>query len=72
MLLLPPPKDCALLGCSLSASVPVHMCRVNVDAAWAGCFALLPEVRERYFQGLEGVDSFIMNPHKGLLVNYGW
>ena len=43
-----------------------------MDAAWAGCFAVLPEVRQAYFQGLEGAESFITNPHKGLLVNYGW
>jgi glutamate/tyrosine decarboxylase-like PLP-dependent enzyme len=43
-----------------------------VDAAWAGVFALLPEHRQLFFQGLQGVDSFDTNPHKGLLVGWEW
>lgn len=40
-----------------------------MDAAWAGTFAVLPELRH-HFQGLELADSFDTNPHKGLLTNF--
>lgn len=36
-----------------------------MDAAWAGVFALLPEQRELHFGGMDRVDSFDVNPHKG-------
>lgn len=31
---------------------------------------ICPEYREKYFNGLERVDSLSFNPHKGLLVNF--
>lgn len=44
--------------------------RLHVDAAYAGSFALIPELHQKYFCGIEKVDSYDMNPHKGLLT--GW
>lgn len=38
--------------------------------AYAGTMALLPDIREKYFQGLGLVDSMDTNPHKGMLVNF--
>jgi aromatic-L-amino-acid/L-tryptophan decarboxylase len=35
----------------------------HVDAAWAGAYMLLPEMRS-YQDGLDLVDSYVMNPHK--------
>ena len=45
------------------------MCRLHVDAAYAGVTSMLPEYRH-YFNGLELVDSFITNGHKWLLTNF--
>ena len=42
----------------------------HVDAAYAGASAICPEYRDKYFNGLEKVNSFSFNPHKGLLVNF--
>jgi aromatic-L-amino-acid decarboxylase len=42
----------------------------HVDAAYAGASAICPEYRDKYFSGLERVDSVSFNPHKGLLVNF--
>ena len=42
----------------------LYCCRLHVDAAWAGVFALLPELRQPHFRGLELADSFATNPHK--------
>ena len=36
---------------------------VHVDAAMAGAAMLLPEMRDR-FEGVEGADSLVWNPHK--------
>ena len=43
-----------------------------MDAAWAGAFAILPEQREAHFRGLEGADSYDVNPHKALLCGWEW
>jgi aromatic-L-amino-acid decarboxylase len=43
-----------------AAGLPVH-----VDAAWAGSAMICPEFRHLW-QGVEGVDSIVFNPHKWL------
>ena len=43
------------------------LCRLHVDAAYAGAAAICPELREP-FRGLEKADSFCTNAHKWLLV----
>ena len=46
-------------------------CRMHVDAAYAGIFALLPELRlPMGTAGLARANSFATNAHKGLLVNF--
>ena len=42
---------------------------VHVDAAWAGSAFVCPEFRGA-LEGIEGVDSFVFNPHKWLLTNF--
>ena len=42
---------------------------LHVDAAWAGSALILPEQRWM-IDGIEGVDSFVLNPHKWLLTNF--
>lgn len=42
---------------------------VHVDAAWAGSAFVCPELRGP-LDGIEGVDSFVFNPHKWLLTNF--
>lgn len=42
---------------------------LHVDAAWAGSALILPEIRDS-IGGLEGVDSFVFNPHKWLFTNF--
>ena len=37
--------------------------RLHVDAAFAGVYAVLPELRH-HFDGLDGCDSFSTNAHK--------
>lgn len=50
---------------------PSHcLCRLHVDAAWAGAFAMLPEM-DPYFASAALVDSWNTNPHKALLANFG-
>ena len=51
---------------SLCASEGLYL---HVDAAWAGSALLLPEQRWM-IDGIDGVDSFVMNPHKWLLTNF--
>lgn len=46
-----------------------HDIFLHVDAAWAGSVMLLPERRD-CLAGIEGVDSFVFNPHKWLLTNF--
>jgi aromatic-L-amino-acid/L-tryptophan decarboxylase len=43
---------------------------VHVDAAYAGSAMVCPELRWA-FEGIEGVDSLVVNPHKWLLVSQG-
>ncbi len=38
---------------------------VHLDAAWAGAAMLVPEYRELW-EGVDGVDSMVFNPHKWL------
>ena len=47
----------------------VHGAWLHVDAAHAGSGLVLPELRWM-IAGLEGADSFCMNPHKWLLTNF--
>ncbi len=46
-----------------------HNIWLHVDAAFAGAAAMLEEKREM-LQGMEYVDSFVVNPHKWLLTNF--
>jgi aromatic-L-amino-acid decarboxylase len=46
-----------------------HGIWLHVDAAWAGAALILPEERGM-LDGIEYADSFVMNPHKWLLVNF--
>jgi aromatic-L-amino-acid decarboxylase len=38
----------------------------HLDAAWAGSAMICPEYREQFWQGVEGFDSIVFNPHKWL------
>ncbi|MEL7534194.1 MAG: aminotransferase class I/II-fold pyridoxal phosphate-dependent enzyme [Bacteroidota bacterium] len=42
---------------------------LHVDAAYAGNALILPEYRD-WIKGIEGVDSFVFNPHKWLFTNF--
>ncbi|MGJ8547240.1 MAG: pyridoxal phosphate-dependent decarboxylase family protein [Sulfitobacter sp.] len=42
----------------------------HLDAAWAGSAMICPEFREIYWQGAEGFDSIVFNPHKWLGVHF--
>jgi aromatic-L-amino-acid decarboxylase len=46
-----------------------HGVWLHVDAAYAGAAAIVPELRH-LFDGVEHADSFVLNPHKWLLVNF--
>lgn len=46
-----------------------HNIYVHVDAAWAGSAMICPEYRAM-MAGVEGVDSFVFNPHKWLFTNF--
>jgi len=46
-----------------------HDLWVHVDAALAGSALVLPEMRYM-IEGVEGVDSFVFNPHKWLFTNF--
>ncbi len=46
-----------------------HGVWLHVDAAWAGSALVLPEHRWM-IDGIEHVDSLVMNPHKWLLTNF--
>ncbi|MDT8855966.1 pyridoxal-dependent decarboxylase [Paracoccaceae bacterium Fryx2] len=50
--------DC--IAVARAAGLPVH-----VDAAWAGSAMICPEFRDLW-QGIEGADSIVFNPHKWL------
>jgi aromatic-L-amino-acid decarboxylase len=47
-----------------------HGAWVHVDAAYAGSAMVCPELRWA-FDGVEGVDSLVVNPHKWLLTTQG-
>ncbi|MCR9236427.1 MAG: pyridoxal-dependent decarboxylase [Alphaproteobacteria bacterium] len=57
-------------GCDdLAATLEVaraHDLYTHLDAAWAGAAMICPEFRERFWQGVEGFDSIVFNPHKWL------
>jgi aromatic-L-amino-acid decarboxylase len=38
----------------------------HLDAAWAGAAMICPEFREDFWEGVEGYDSIVFNPHKWL------
>ncbi|MEO1679738.1 MAG: pyridoxal-dependent decarboxylase [Pseudomonadota bacterium] len=38
----------------------------HLDAAWAGSAMICPEFRAEYWEGVEGYDSIVFNPHKWL------
>lgn len=42
---------------------------LHVDAAWAGSALILPKYRH-YLDGIDAVDSFVLNPHKWLFTNF--
>lgn len=46
-----------------------HATWLHVDAAWAGSALVLPEYRWM-IDGIDGVDSFVFNPHKWLFTNF--
>lgn len=46
-----------------------HDLYVHVDAAWAGSAMICPELRELW-DGVEGADSIVFNPHKWLGANF--
>jgi aromatic-L-amino-acid decarboxylase len=67
----------ATVGTTSSTAVdPVteiaDICRANgiwlhVDGAYGGSFGLVPECRH-FLDGVERADSFVVNPHKGMMV----
>ena len=38
----------------------------HLDAAWAGSAMICPEFHEEFWQGVDGFDSIVFNPHKWL------
>ena len=46
-----------------------HGLLLHVDAAWAGSAMICPEFRDLW-QGIEGADSIVFNPHKWLGANF--
>ena len=46
-----------------------HDAMLHVDAAWAGAAAIAPEYRWM-LDGVEYADSFVVNPHKWMMVNF--
>lgn len=43
-----------------------HSLYTHLDAAWAGSAMICPEYRETFWQGVDGFDSIVFNPHKWL------
>jgi len=75
-------RPCALVGCvgstGTTAMDPIedlariaqkHGMWLHVDAAMAGTAMVLPECRHLW-QGIEGADSLILNPHKWMGVGF--
>ncbi|MEM7670829.1 MAG: pyridoxal-dependent decarboxylase [Pseudomonadota bacterium] len=65
-------------GTGIGASDPVadaidvaksHGLPVHVDAAWAGAAMICPEERI-HWQGVDGADSIVINPHKWLGIQF--
>ena len=54
---------------SIGALCRGHGIMLHVDAAWAGTAAIAPEHRWM-LAGVEHADSFVVNPHKWMLVNF--
>ncbi|HWK66694.1 MAG TPA: pyridoxal-dependent decarboxylase [Rhizobiaceae bacterium] len=50
---------------SIADVVRRHGLYLHVDAAWAGAAMICPEFRH-FWQGIEGADSIVFNPHKWL------
>jgi aromatic-L-amino-acid decarboxylase len=46
-----------------------HTLHLHVDAAWAGSAMICPEFRALW-EGVDGADSVVFNPHKWLLTNF--
>ncbi len=53
-------RVCDLVAVAKEAGIPTH-----VDAAWAGSAMICPEFRHLW-EGVEGADSIVFNPHKWL------
>ncbi|MCV2870314.1 pyridoxal-dependent decarboxylase [Defluviimonas sp. WL0002] len=43
-----------------------HNLYTHLDAAWAGSAMICPEFRDAFWQGVNGFDSIVFNPHKWL------
>lgn len=43
-----------------------HDLYTHLDAAWAGSAMICPEIREQFWQDVDGFDSIVFNPHKWL------
>ncbi|MEP1613414.1 MAG: pyridoxal-dependent decarboxylase [Roseobacter sp.] len=43
-----------------------HDLYTHVDAAWAGSAMICPDLRNAFWQGIDGYDSIVFNPHKWL------
>lgn len=43
-----------------------HDLYTHLDAAWAGAAMICPELRAEFWDGVEGFDSIVFNPHKWL------
>ena len=65
-------------GTSIGAMDPIGECiaiakahnlPVHVDAAWAGNFMIAEEFRH-FWEGVEDADSIVMNPYKGLGIQF--
>ncbi len=57
-----PLKEC--IAIAKAHDLPVH-----VDAAWAGNFMIAEEFRH-FWEGIEDADSVVMNPYKGLGIQF--
>lgn len=53
------------LGPVLTVAGEEHL-YTHLDAAWAGAAMICPEYRSDYWDGVEGYDSIVFNPHKWL------
>lgn len=44
---------------------------LHADGCYGGCFALIDDLKQKYFQKLGDFDSIAVDPHKGFFVGYG-